>query len=79
MTDNAYNVTDLIKFSAGQNPIDFEQAFNSLMVDRIQAAVDAKKVEVAQNMFAGEAETEEEFESEESEPELEDNNDGETA
>lgn len=85
MTDNAYTVTDLIKLSAEQKPIDFEQAFNSLMVDRVQLAVDAKKVEVAQSVFASQDEAEDEefeaedFEEESEELESEEDNNGETA
>lgn len=46
-----YTVTDLIKYSIEQKPVDFEAAFNDLIADKIQSAVDARKVEIAQGMF----------------------------
>jgi hypothetical protein len=49
--NDKYTLNDLVKFSADQKPIDFRQAFDSLIVDKIQAAVDNKKLEIAQNMF----------------------------
>lgn len=84
-----YNVMDLIKLSAEQKPIDFEQAFNDILVDRMQAAVADQKIEVAQKMFnpqyeedaSGSEETDEadSDDYEQEEPELEDQSDGETA
>ncbi len=47
----AYSIQDLVKFSYEQKPVDFEQAFNSLLSNKIADAVDVKKLEVAQNMF----------------------------
>lgn len=46
-----YTITDLIKYSVEQKPVDFEQAFNNLISDKLQTAVDVKKIEIAQNMF----------------------------
>jgi hypothetical protein len=46
-----YTITDLIKYSVEQKPVDFEQAFNNLISDKLQMAVDVKKIEIAQNMF----------------------------
>ena len=46
-----YMIRDLIKYSVEQKPVDFEQAFGSLISDKLQAAVDARKLEIAQNMF----------------------------
>ena len=53
MTEIEYRISDLINFSSQQRPIDFEYAFNSLMGDRLVAAIDNKKLEVAQSMFNG--------------------------
>ena len=53
MTEIEYRISDLINFSSQQKPIDFEQAFNSLMTDRLATAIDSKKLEVAQSMFSG--------------------------
>lgn len=49
MTDT---VQDLLNYSYEQKPVEFQNAFNSLMLDRIATAVDNKKIEVAQQMFA---------------------------
>jgi hypothetical protein len=51
MTDIEYRISDLINFSSNQKPIEFEQAFNSIMVDRIQNAVDDRKYEISQKLF----------------------------
>lgn len=51
MDDNKYSVSDLIVAAYEQKPIDFENVFNSIVVDRITDAVTAKRVEVAQNMY----------------------------
>jgi len=49
--DNEYNITDLISLSFDQKPVDFQNAFNSIMSDKLSAAIDDKKLEVAQTMF----------------------------
>jgi hypothetical protein len=49
--DNKYTLKDLVMFGAQQKPIDFSQAFDNLIVDKLQAAVDARKIEIAQTMF----------------------------
>jgi|APCry1669192806_1035432.scaffolds.fasta_scaffold298319_2 hypothetical protein len=51
-----YTLKDLVTLSADQKPIEFEDAFNYLLADRIQNAVDNKKLEVAQSMFNKEEE-----------------------
>ena len=65
-------VTDLLGFAHEQKPMDFENAFKSVMADKLVAAIDAKKVEIASSLYASqeveddvEAETEEELETEE--------------
>lgn len=62
---NDYMITDLIRYSVEQKPVDFEQAFSGLIADKLQAAVDAKKIEIAQNMFNNS--TEDNFEDTDSE------------
>lgn len=62
--DNKYEVADLIASALEQKPVDFETAFSSLMQEKLRAAVEAKKLDVAQTMFAGE--TSQEVEEEES-------------
>jgi len=49
--DNEYNITDLISLSFDQKPVDFQNAFNSVMSNKILSAIDDKKLEVAQTMF----------------------------
>ena len=50
--DNDISVQDLISLSYDQKPFEFQQAFDSLIAGRITAAVDNKKIEVAQSMFS---------------------------
>lgn len=61
--ENEVSVQDLISLSYEQKPVDFEQAFGSLVTDRIAQAIETKKVEVAQSMFGGRLEAEDEFEA----------------
>lgn len=51
MAEIQYTLADLIRFSSDQKPIEFGDAFNSLIHSRIETAIDNKKVEVAQAMF----------------------------
>jgi len=75
--DNEYTVQDLISLSYDQKPIEFNNAFNSLIADRLAQAVNARKIEVAQSMFK---EPVEDIEQElETEIDQEEQVDGETA
>lgn len=61
--ENEYNVMDLINLSFEQKPVDFQNAFNSVMNNKISSAIDDKKLEVAQTMFnnySDESETDQE-------------------
>ena len=49
--DNKYSVNDLISAAIEQKPTDFEDNFNSLMLDRIKSAVETRKQEIATSMF----------------------------
>jgi len=60
MEDNKYNVSDLIVSTTEQKPVEFQNAFNDIMVDRIATAVDNYRNDVAQNMFNG-AESSEDY------------------
>lgn len=64
------DVSDLIYYAAQQQPADFETTFKDIMLDKVAAAIDARKMEVAQAMFNT-------TEIEDTE-ELEDQEDGET-
>ena len=46
-----YTASDLVNFALTQKPVDFEDAFSSLIADKLTAAVDMKKIEVAQSIF----------------------------
>ena len=77
-------VQDLISLSYEQKPIEFQNAFNSLMSDRIASAINDKKIEVAQSMYndheeVEEIEDEQEFEDTEiTDQDQEEEQDGET-
>lgn len=66
--DNKYDLSDLVVSAIEQKPLDFETAFNDLIVDRIRGAVEDKKIAIAQQMYnyspedVADAETEEEIE-----------------
>lgn len=70
--DNKYDLTDLVVSAIEQKPLDFETAFNDIIVDRIRDAVESKKIAIAQQMYGYEpeyndAETEEDSNIEEPE------------
>jgi hypothetical protein len=47
-----YTLSDLLNFSSQNKPIDFEIAFNSIIKNKIEYAVDNRKIELGQSMFA---------------------------
>ena len=49
--DNKYDVSNLVVSAIEQKPLDFEVAFNDLIVDRIRTAVEDKKIEIAKQMY----------------------------
>lgn len=67
-----YAISDLVSNAMDEKPLDFKQAFDSLINDRIATAVYNKKVEVASNMFN---DAEEESESDSTDDEYEDDQD----
>lgn len=88
--EETYTVTDLLSFAHQQKPIDFENTFKTIMADKMMAAIDAKKVEIASSLYSSAEETSdeeetveadnEEIDSEEEQEETpEESNDGETA
>lgn len=50
MTDK-YELNDLITSAAMQEPLEFQNAFSDLVMDRVRTAVENKKVEIAQQMY----------------------------
>ena len=65
--NNKYNINDLIASTLEQKPIDFENAFRDVLVDKLNDAIAAKKIEIAQRIYSNdnEVETEEETSEEE--------------
>jgi hypothetical protein len=51
MTEYKYELEDLVSATVAAKPLDFEQAFNSLIVDRLQDAVHNKKIQIAQQIY----------------------------
>jgi|APCry1669189369_1035219.scaffolds.fasta_scaffold12103_2 hypothetical protein len=49
--NDKYDVTDLIINAAEQKPVEFEATFDSLLKDRLTAAVENRKQEIASMMF----------------------------
>ena len=56
---------DLINALNSGNNIEAGNMFNSLMADKINSAMDDRKVQIAQSMMSGEEQMELDFESEE--------------
>lgn len=54
-----FTAADLIDLAMEQKPIEFGDAFNSLIADKLTAAVDMKKIEVAQSIFSADSDYEE--------------------
>jgi hypothetical protein len=80
--ETEYNTTDMIHYAIDQKPIDFENTFKSLINDKLVAAIDAKKMEIASRLYSND-ESESDDESEEyietEEETSEDQENGETA
>lgn len=51
MSDTQYTVSDMVQAAGEQSPSNFQTAFASIMLDKIAASVEAKKVEIAKNYF----------------------------
>lgn len=68
--NNKYDVQDLVVTALEQKPEEFSQAFNDILVGKLQAAVEARKYEISQEMFAGPNDQEDEFDDETDEEEL---------
>jgi len=49
-----YNVSDLIVHASEERPSEFSAAFESLIQDRLQTAVEDKKLEMVGNLFGEE-------------------------
>jgi hypothetical protein len=51
MTEIEYRLADLINFSSSQKPIEFGDAFKSIITDRISSAIEAQKANIAKSIF----------------------------
>lgn len=47
-----YNTTDLVNYAIAQDGVGVDAAFNSLLSQRLQSAVQQRKQEIASNMFS---------------------------
>lgn len=51
MGNDKYSLEDLVAASFNEKPVDFADAFNGLLQDKLTAAVADKKIEIAQNLY----------------------------
>lgn len=59
MSDKQFTIDDMIGAASKESPSEFQAAFNSIVLDKISDAIQAKKIEVAKNYFNYEDESEE--------------------
>ncbi len=52
------DINDLVGFAINKNPVDFADAFNSIVQQKAAAALEAHRVEMAQSMYASAEENE---------------------
>lgn len=80
MTEITARIADLINFSSNQKPVEFADAFKNLVQDKVAAAIENRKVEIAKSMFAGsqveDEEEQQEVETDSEETETEEQTDG---
>jgi len=75
MTDIEYRVADLINFSSNQKPVEFANAFEYILQDKLASAIETKKMEIAQHALNGQSQDLEHDEEEYNDEEIEDNDD----
>lgn len=70
-----FTISDMVDSAARGSPSDFQSAFKDLILDKISAAIDQKKIEVAKNYFSPEKgeETEEQDTTEDNEENTDEN------
>lgn len=49
--NNKYDIEDLISNSVNQKPLEFADAFNNLILDKLHNAIENKKMEVASQLY----------------------------
>jgi hypothetical protein len=84
MTEISARIADLINFSSNQKPLEFGATFNEILRNKVTAAIDTRKTEIASRMFNApevedDAEDQEQETDSESEVEAEEQEDGEAA
>ena len=72
------DITDLIATALDKQPDQFNTAFNDIMADKVAAALEVKKQEIAQSYMADYEDDEEASEEETTDTEEEDGQDTET-
>lgn len=63
MSDKQFTIADMIGAVNDESPSGFQAAFNALVLDKIHDAINSKKIEIANNYFNYEDESEEEEQS----------------
>lgn len=76
MSDGQFTIADMLKAAQTGSPSDFQAAFNSVLLDKAAAAIEAKRSEVAQNYFG--TQDQEESQEEDSEIDSDNNNEEDT-
>lgn len=53
MSDNKYNIDDIINYSAEEKPLNVKSAVDDIMLQKVHDEIEAKKIEVAKSIFGG--------------------------
>jgi hypothetical protein len=59
MSEPEVNYSDMIAAAKKESPSEYQDVFNRLMMDKVAAAVEAERINVAQNFFNKEEPSEE--------------------
>lgn len=59
MSEPEVNYSDMIAAAKAESPSEYQDVFNRLMLDKVAAAVEAERINVAQNFFNKEEPSEE--------------------
>lgn len=78
MSDTEINFSDMIAAAKAESPSEFQDVFNRMMLDKVAAAVEAEKVNIAQSFFNNETQTEQESSEEDESINNEDKSDEDT-
>lgn len=49
--ENKYGLEDLVTAAVMQQPVEFQNAFDDLVLGRIKSAVEDRKIEIAQTLY----------------------------